>query len=244
MIVKDLFDKIDFETLWDYYYENKIKEDGDTPEQIERAKLCHQYAYLQMKKIEPIKSDNDILIFHKYLDDFLNDEENEFDDVSLYYLDEIKEGFNIVKEFEEELDFSKLSFNEIRDFLINKTFHITSYAFEFSRWNEILGYNVHEKSMLELGEVASLSSVFYEMTFCGFEEEDIQEELEEIKDRANEVHEMIENKDFSQLKSIEEIFPDWEDYKPTEEDNKRTYLINLKNKKIIYFILKDIIETN
>ena len=241
MIVKDLFNKISFETLWNYFYENRLKDDKDTKEIIENARLCHEAAYYRIKKLDPVINEDNILIFYKAIDTLDDDVvPYEYDDVSLYSISEVKEVFKIDEKVESDYDFSKLNCDEIRRYFIDEKTHVTSYAFDLSPWNEILGYTLDEKSLKDVGELVALSSVFFEMTFCGFEEDTIEEKRDEIIARKEECDKAIEEGNTGYFKTLDEIFPDWEQYKPTEEDHKRTYLYSIDNWKRIYYYLKNI----
>lgn len=241
MIVKDLLDKIDFEEMWKYYYNELIKDKDSTPESEEKSKLCHQLSFLKMKKIVPEKSDNCILICYKGIDTLDDDEPPyEYIDVSLFYKDEIKEKFHLYNKFENNYDFSNLSKDEIIQCLHESRNEITSYAFEFSPWKEILGYEICEESLKEIGEIPFFAAIFYEMTFCGFEEEDIQEEKNIIIERKEEVDKAIEEGDTGKFVSLEEVFPDWHKYAPSEESMRKSYLYSLENWKRLYMYIKNI----
>lgn len=64
-----------------------------------------------------------------------------------------------------------------------------SYSLSFSTWSTWLGSEVIEKSVNTFGVVAFVANCLYDMTFMGFNEECIQNELEILKDRVKEVEE-------------------------------------------------------
>lgn len=57
-----------------------------------------------------------------------------------------------------------------------------SYGFEFSPWKEVLGYQVDEKSIMELGKACILAGVIYEMTFFGFDETQVDRERKKLNE--------------------------------------------------------------
>lgn len=245
MTVKDLFNKFNFEDIWDYFYEHYIKNDNDTDEDIENSKLCHQVAFLKIKTIDIEKPDkNNILIGHKIIDYNETTNDNyEYIDASLYSVKEIKKYFKINKEFETNFDFTTLSLQELKDFLRDFR-EYTSYAYEFTPWKEILSFMIEESSLNDIGELAFISSIFNEMTFLGFDEEDVEEEREELSNRVEEVEKAIatgDNSCFKTWKEVkEELFPDLEMPIITEEEMKKSWLLAIENKKMIYPYLKTI----
>lgn len=62
-----------------------------------------------------------------------------------------------------------------------------SYALDFTPWEEWLGFFCDEKSIQTQGDLAFIVHCLWEMTFDGFEQSQIQESLEELKKRAEEI---------------------------------------------------------
>lgn len=241
MIVNDLFNKVTFEDLWKYFYENLIKEDNYDLEKEAKSKISHKEAFEKIKKLIPKKNEDSILIAYKAIDTFDENEPSyECVDISLFDKKEIKEKFNIYDKFENDFDFSILSKHEIINCLHESRNEITSYAFEFSSWQEVLGYEICEESLNDIGYIPFLSAVFYEMTFCGFDEEDIQEELNVIIERKEEVEKAIEENNTGKFVSLNEVFPDWNKYTPSEESIKISYLNSIENWKRLYKYIKNI----
>ena len=240
MIVKDLFKKVEFEDLWNVYYELFMKDSSDTELDVYNSKKSHKEAYDKMIDIEPEPDPNKILIFYKYIDE-LDGPENveEYNDVCLFYKNEIKENFHIIEEYENDFDFNTLKTREeASEFIKNKLYPIASYAFEFSPWKEILGYEIEEESLNNIGIITSLATVFYEMTFCGFDEEDIEEEVESITSAAEEVEKAIKTGDNSKFVKLEDIFGDLP--KISDDDMRISYLFSIENKKRLYKYIKKI----
>ncbi len=55
-----------------------------------------------------------------------------------------------------------------------------SYAIEFKPWDEWLGMTIDEQTAREFSETQILAHCLYEMTFVGFNQEEIQKRFEEI----------------------------------------------------------------
>ena len=54
------------------------------------------------------------------------------------------------------------------------------YALDFNKWSEWLGYEVVDKSVTEIGEVVFVAECLLEMTLLGFDEDCIQDEINEL----------------------------------------------------------------
>jgi len=67
-----------------------------------------------------------------------------------------------------------------------------SYALEFNKWDEWLGMEVDSETAnnIELKRADIVAHALWEMTFCGYEEEEIQDKANELKERAEEVKNM------------------------------------------------------
>lgn len=79
------------------------------------------------------------------------------------------------------------------------------FALEFVPWSEWLGMAVPEELRRELADAQIVAHCLFEMTTCGFEEETIQAELEELKRRAREVEEMTPEERAEQFLPWEEV---------------------------------------
>jgi hypothetical protein len=236
MIVKELFDKYDFEDVWNYFYENHLREDNDTKENLQNSKLAHKEAFLKIKSMDINKNplENNILIVHKSYD-----EEYEYKEITLYYKDDIKSNFKVDEKIENDFDFSKMSLEELKKYRKDCYPSITTYAFEFSSWKEILRYIVNESSLKDFGELDFLCLVFYEMTFVGFNDEEVDTERENLENLVEEIKEEIkDNKEVSNFKPFK--FPN--EYKNLVTDNTRKQmLLDMVNSyKEIYPYFKEI----
>jgi hypothetical protein len=127
-----------------------------------------------------------------------------------------------------ESNISILVSNEIDDFDNTEYVHVSGYytnpedntdehtmslAIEFTPWSEWLGMDISPKTLSEFNELEIIAHCLYEMTFVGYEEEDIKAELDKINDLVEEIKNMTEEEKKEKLTS-------WDDFKKElEEDN-------------------------
>ena len=65
---------------------------------------------------------------------------------------------------------------------------IDSYALDLSPWNEILGLEVFDATNETMPLIAAI--VLYELSFYGFDEEEMTEEIDELSERVEEIKSM------------------------------------------------------
>ena len=80
-----------------------------------------------------------------------------------------------------------------------------SYALEFTNWREWLGMDIDEKSIKDFTELELISHCLYEMTFFGFDQETIQEEMDKIERSVDEIKNMTEEEKKTKLKSWKDL---------------------------------------
>lgn len=80
-----------------------------------------------------------------------------------------------------------------------------SLALEFTSWDQWLGMNIDEKSIKDFSESELISHCLFEMTFYGFNQEEIQKEADELEKIANEIDHMTEEEKKTKLKSWEDV---------------------------------------
>lgn len=91
-----------------------------------------------------------------------------------------------------------------------------SLAIEFTPWNEWLGMELDANMLKIFSELEIISHCLFEMTFVGFEEEDIQAKMDRINKTVEEIKNMTEEEKKVKLKS-------WDDLKQElklEDENK------------------------
>ncbi len=80
-----------------------------------------------------------------------------------------------------------------------------SQAIEFTPWKEWLGMSIDEKSLVQFSEPEIIAHCLYEMTFAGFEEDEIQEEMKHIKNIAEDYKNMTEEQKKANTISLDEF---------------------------------------
>jgi len=85
-----------------------------------------------------------------------------------------------------------------------------SQAIEFTPWNKWLGMEISKESFLHFSELEIISHCLYEMTFVGFEEKEIQEELNSMEKSIEDYKNMTDEEKKANTTSIEELMKDLE----------------------------------
>jgi hypothetical protein len=92
-----------------------------------------------------------------------------------------------------------------------------SQSIEFTPWNKWLGMEISPESLLHFSELEIISHCLYEMTFAGFEEEEIQEELNSMEKIIEDYKNMTDEEKKANTTSLEELMKDLENDE-TEEN--------------------------
>ena len=85
-----------------------------------------------------------------------------------------------------------------------------SQAILFTAWNKWLGMEISQESLQHFSELEIISHCLYEMTFVGFEEDEIQEEFNSIEKSAEEFKKMTDEEKKANTTSLEELMKDLE----------------------------------
>ncbi|WP_299290215.1 DUF6557 family protein [uncultured Mucilaginibacter sp.] len=78
-------------------------------------------------------------------------------------------------------------------------------AIEFVPWTEWLGMTVSSNALNQFNELEIISHCLYEMTFMGFDENEIQKQLSEIKKTAEEYENMTPEEGKNNSTSLEDF---------------------------------------
>lgn len=84
-------------------------------------------------------------------------------------------------------------------------------AIEFVPWAEWLGMSIQERSRKEFNELEIISHCLFEMTFAGFDEEQIQQQISELQQSIAEFDNMTEEEKRANTRSLDELFNDLEE---------------------------------
>lgn len=90
-------------------------------------------------------------------------------------------------------DDEKFSFNDKGFWSVyGKDGSEVTWAIEFTKWNELLGMSIDPETAnnIELSKADIVAHLLYELTFCGYEEEEIQDKANELNERVEEVKNM------------------------------------------------------
>ena len=185
----------------------------------ERAKKRLVQFIEDLNQIEPVESGHMVLgIFHV-------DEDGDYLDPCLYRKEDLAAGLPPDSELDKlecidglcEAEVERLA--HIRDFP-------ESYAFEFSRWNEILGYEIDVRNAYDVGATELCAAVIWEMTFFGFDEERVEAERQKLHEAAREAEEIRKLPEEEQRKfyvPMEEVFAKFDIPERTEEEKQEAH---------------------
>ena len=93
-----------------------------------------------------------------------------------------------------------------------------SWAIEFRPWNEWLGMEVFPKTLEVFTELEIICHCLFEMTFFGFEEEEIQDQYKEINDLKEEYDNLSKEEKNDRTTSIEDLLKDIEENSENEDE--------------------------
>lgn len=72
------------------------------------------------------------------------------------------------------------SFAIARETLTEEDAYANTYAYEFSEWADVLGWDISQASRYDLGDGCYAASILYEMTFLGWDHETQSDELNNL----------------------------------------------------------------
>jgi hypothetical protein len=80
-----------------------------------------------------------------------------------------------------------------------------SLGLEFTSWDQWLGMDLDEMSVMDFTELELISHCLYEMTFFGFDQEKIQKVMDEMEKDIDEIKNMTEDEKKTKLKSWDDL---------------------------------------
>ena len=153
------------------------------------------------------------------------DGDGDYLDPCLYSKEELTVGFRSESELARLEDIEGLTDAELA-----RLSHIRnlpeSYAFEFTPWNEILGYEIDACNAHDVGTAELCAAIIWEMTFFGFDEERVDFERRKLDESLRESEEIRKLPDEEQKKYYilaEEVFAKLGFPKQTEEEDWESY---------------------
>jgi len=94
------------------------------------------------------------------------------------------------------------------------------YAIEFTAWNKWLSMNIDPKTLKTFTKAEIIAHCLYEMTFMSFDEADIQEAMESLKETVEEIKESLAKKEVEKEQKGEQdksTIVTWEELKKRME---------------------------
>ena len=86
-----------------------------------------------------------------------------------------------------------------------------SQALEFTPWSDWLAMEIASESLQDFNELEIIAHCLYEMTFVGFEEEEIQEKIQNIEAEAEKYKNMTEEERKENTTSLDKLLKDLDD---------------------------------
>ena len=80
-----------------------------------------------------------------------------------------------------------------------------SYAIEFVKWEKCLGMDLAPETLDNFSELEIISHCLFEMTFCGYEQEEIQEQFDSINKIVDDYKSLTDKEKEEQTISLEEL---------------------------------------
>ena len=81
-----------------------------------------------------------------------------------------------------------------------------SLAIEFTPWNEWLGMDIEKNILQDFTELEIIVHCLYEMTFMGFDEEEIQAEMDKLNSISDEYKNMSDEEKKENTISLDDLF--------------------------------------
>ena len=80
-----------------------------------------------------------------------------------------------------------------------------SYAIEFVKWEKWLGMQISPETIAHFNELEIIAHCLFEMTFCGYDEEEIQEQFKSIKKSVDEYKNLSDEEKKVKTISLDDI---------------------------------------
>jgi len=194
--LKTIIDKFEWEDIKDKFLELY-------PEEKE-AESLYSYIYNKLKTNELVESKITIHI-KRITEDFGEELEKPYYDI--YGTDGVKR-----KNTKDYDSFKKFYEPDRLDIYEDAGEEEQPYALEFRNWDEWLGMTICEDNLNNMNPKDIICHCIFEMTFCGFNEEEIGEQWKVIEERKNDVDKWIADG------TIDQHTVSWEDIKQELEE--------------------------
>lgn len=91
-----------------------------------------------------------------------------------------------------------------------------SYAIEFVKWENWLGMTLAPETLENFSELEIIAHCLYEMTFCGYEQEEIQEQFASIKKTVDDYKNLTDEEKKQRKISLDDLKKKFEDNNDSE----------------------------
>ncbi len=81
-------------------------------------------------------------------------------------------------------------------------------AIEFEPWRKWLGMDITNETLADFSELEIIAHCLFEMTFAGYEEEDIQEELKKLEQEMDDYKAMTDDEKKANSISLDDLLDD------------------------------------
>ncbi len=235
MLVKDLITNCDYEKVWENMYNDFFKGKNYTDEKIAYFKDAIKLAIDEMRTIDAKPQPEWLIVVSESYDDLTPNSKDKFMESYLYKTEDIK-SLGVDSVVENGINVSDWNEDKLKEYFRNKPF-IQSWGYEFSEWKDTLSMYVWDGSLEENTKEKCAGVILFELTYCGFSQEQVNERVNEIFSRDT------EGKAHS-LEELEEVFDgELDDEKidiKIEEDLSESLKISYLNWVIMYDRLKKI----
>ena len=197
------------------------KYDDFEPEKRDRV-VDQVAAFVSTLKDREPKDTGHLILGISFVDDDEGEGQREFLDTCLFKKDDLAAQFDWDSPLAKVATLEGLTDNQIEK-LAHTRILPDSYAYEYSPWDEILGYEVDPCNLLMVGPIPLAADVLWEMTFFGFEESRVDAEREELHRRADELDEILKLPKEEQEKHLipaEKVFVELGIPERTEEEKE------------------------
>ena len=228
MLVKELIAKADINKQVELICSHQPS--YEMPYDTNRVYDVQKQFYETLQSIEPIESNDSIIIFERLWDTDLDNGLVEYISGELHHKDELLSFLEEIKD--KDITVDSFSENESEDILrekCNKFFDMPiCYAYEFCDWAEILGWDIYEGNLDEFDLQECIYAILFEMSFNGIDFESQAErraELDEAVKESEEIHKLPKEEQDKHYISFDEVKErrknefGWEE--PSEEERAK-----------------------
>ncbi len=94
-----------------------------------------------------------------------------------------------------------------------------SYALEFDKWENWLGMELAPETINNFNELEIIAHCLYEMTFCGYDQEDIQAQLTSLKSTVEDYQNLSDDEKNQETISLEDFLKELDENSDDQEES-------------------------